>query len=309
MESTQRRQLAQGVYAALATPRRENLAAPDAAAFLDYLDTVSRAGVNGLVLFGSTGEFVHFDVADRVHALNLAIRRSRVPVLVNVSHSTLDGALALADDAIGSGAAGILILPPYFYKYDDCDLEEFFLRFAQGVDGRIPVYLYNLPQYTHPIPAELGERLLSSGQFAGIKDSSGDWELFQALRNLRNRFEFQLLSGNEKIYLRQQLEGGTDGIISGVSAALPELVLAIDHAVHNRELERARRLDPYLQEFVERIERLPATIGIKQAASLRGWHLDQLAVPLGATSSAELARYREWLKEWIPMVIEECVRA
>jgi dihydrodipicolinate synthase/N-acetylneuraminate lyase len=109
--------------------------------------------------------------------------------------------------------------------------------------------------------------------------------------------------------LRQQLEGGTDGIISGVSAALPELVLAIDHAVHNRELERARRLDPYLQEFVERIERLPATIGIKQAASLRGWHLDQLAVPLGATSSAELARYREWLKEWIPMVIEECVRA
>lgn len=309
MESTHSRQLAHGVYAALATPRRQNSAEPDDAAFLDYLDTVSRAGVNGLVLFGSTGEFVHFDVDDRIHTLNLAIKRSRVPVLVNVSHSTLDGALTLADDAIDRGAAGILILPPYFYKYDDSDLEEFFLRFAQTVDGRIPVYLYNLPQYTNPISPPLLERLLTSGQFAGIKDSSADWELFQHLARLRGKCRFQLLAGNEKIYLRQQLEQGADGIVSGVSAALPELLLAVDRALQAHKLEWARQLDAYLQEFLERIDRLPATVGIKQAATSRGWHLEHFAVPLGPAGSSELTRFRAWLKEWIPMVIEECRRA
>jgi dihydrodipicolinate synthase/N-acetylneuraminate lyase len=309
MESTHQDQRAKGVYAALATPRRKNLAEPDGAALLDYLDRVSRAGVDGLVLFGATGEFVHFDVADRIHALNLAIKRSRIPVLVNVSHSTLDGALVMAENAIDSGAAGVLILPPYFYRYDDDDIEEFLLRFAQCIDGRISVYLYNLPQYTNPIPTEVGGRLLGTGQFAGIKDSSADWESFQALRNLRDQFEFQLLAGNEKIYLRQQLEGGTDGIVSGVSGALPELVLAVDRAFQKREPERARQFDAYLQEFLEWIGKLPPTVGIKQAAALRGWHVDQPAIPLGPSGSAELARYLDWLKDWMPMTIEECVRA
>ncbi len=309
MESTHSRQLAHGVYAALATPRRQNLAEPNDAAFLDYLDIVSRAGVNGLVLFGSTGEFVHFDVDGRMHTLNLAMKRSRVPVLVNVSHSTLDGALVLADDAIDRGAAGILVMPPYFYKYEDGDLEEFFLRFAGSVDGRIPVYLYNLPQYTNPISPPLLERLLSSGQFAGIKDSSADWDLFQHLARLRSECRFQLLAGNEKIYLRQQLERGTDGIVSGVSAALPELLLSVDRAIQAHNLERARKLDVYVQEFLERIDRFPATVGIKQAASSRGWHLEHFAVPPGTAQSSELTRFRDWLKEWIPMVIEECLRA
>ncbi|MFZ0592259.1 MAG: dihydrodipicolinate synthase family protein [Bryobacteraceae bacterium] len=309
MESTHSRQLAHGVYAALATPRRQSLAEPDDAAFLDYLDIVSRAGVNGLVLFGSTGEFVHFDMDDRMHTLNLAIKRSRVPVLVNVSHSTLDGAVALADDAINKGAAGVLVMPPYFYKYEESDLEEFFFRLARAVDGRIPVYLYNLPQYTNPISPPLLERLLTSGLFAGIKDSSADWELFQHLAHLRGECKFQLLAGNEKIYLRQQLEHGTDGIVSGISAALPELLLGVDRAVQTHNPERARKLDTYVQEFLERIDRLPATIGIKQAASSRGWHLEHFAIPPGSAQSSELTRFRDWLKEWIPMVIEECLRA
>src|SRR6185312_10120411 len=109
------------------------LAEPDTAALLDYVDTVTRAGVDGLVLFAAIGEFVHFDAADRTHALKMAIRRSRVPVLVNVSHSTLDGALALADGAIDSGAAGLLVLPPYFYRYRQDDIYEFYMRFRSEV--------------------------------------------------------------------------------------------------------------------------------------------------------------------------------
>jgi dihydrodipicolinate synthase/N-acetylneuraminate lyase len=308
MKSSERNELAQGVYAALATPRRTSHVEPDTAAFLDYLDTVVRAGVNGIVLFGSTGEFIHFDVADRMHVLNLAIRRSRVPVLVNVSHSTLDGALALADDAIDCGAAGLLLLPPYFYRYGDREIEEFYMRFVDDLGRRVPMYLYNLPLFTNGICAGLAERLLRTGRFSGIKDSSGDSDLFERLLRLRSERSFQLLAGNERIYLQVQQQGA-NGVVSGVAAALPELIVAIDRAVRQNNEERARLLNEQLQRFLDYVDRFPGSVGIKQAAVARGWNLEHVAVPLGPASTAELETFRSWLREWIPSILKECARA
>lgn len=306
MQPTAGSQLANGVYAALATPLRKSAIEPDTAAFLDYVDVVARTGVNGLVLFGATGEFIHFDAASRAHTLNLVLKRSRLPVLVNVSHSTLDGALELAEDAIDAGASGVLVMAPYFYKYGDDDLEEFFQVFARAIDRRAPIYLYNLPQFDNGLPVGLVRRLLDGDVFAGIKDSSGDWDLFQMLRGLRDHRDFQLLAGSERIYLRQQFAGGVDGIVSGVSAALPELVLAITRAVSAQDATLAERLDGQLQQFLDRIETFPTPVGIKQAAAARGWLAGNFGIPLSRETTARLEQFRDWLKEWIPHVLNDC---
>lgn len=305
MNSSHSTQPAQGVYAALATPRRKNAAEPDTAALLDYLDTVVRKGVNGIVLFGSTGEFVHFDLADRIHALNLAIRRSRVPVIVNVSHSTLDGAIALADDAKDRGAAGLLLMPPYFYRYGEQEIEEFYFRFAKTIGQDVPIYLYNLPFYTHGLSPELATRLLRSGLFGGIKDSSGDWNLFQALAALRRTLEFRLFVGNDRLYAKAYRENA-DGVVSGIAAALPELIVAMNRALRQGNEERICFLDKQLQQFLDRIERFPGSTGVKQAAVARGWGLSYMAVPLGASGTAELNSFQSWLEDWIPSILKEC---
>src|SRR5574341_1798569 len=98
----------QGIYIAAVTPRREDEAAIDLAAALDLIDFLGRSGANGIALLGSTGEFLHFDTEDRLHLIQFAIKRSRVPVLVNVSHSCLEGAITLAQGAADHGAAGLL---------------------------------------------------------------------------------------------------------------------------------------------------------------------------------------------------------
>src|SRR5947209_3428802 len=116
MPETEKQMLAKGVFAALLTPRKINTTDADAAAQLEYIDRVLAPGVEGLVLFGSTGEFVHFDMDERTRVLSMAKRRSRVPVLVNVSHSSLAGALDLADAALEIGVAGLRIMPPYFFR-------------------------------------------------------------------------------------------------------------------------------------------------------------------------------------------------
>jgi 4-hydroxy-tetrahydrodipicolinate synthase len=296
---------ASGVYAALATPRRSTSLEGDAAALLDYLDAITRAGVDGLVLFGATGEFVHFDVAERMRLLMFAVRRSRVPVLVNVSHSTFAGAVDLAEHSVDVGAAGVLLMPPYFYVYGDGQVARFYEDFVRLLGGKLPIYLYNLPSFTNRISPELAETLLSSGAFAGIKDSSGDWKTFETLNALQAKRQFRLLIGNESLYLPART-AGAHGIVSGVAAALPELLVAIDEAFRNSRLKRAQQLNVRLQEFLDWLYKFPTTVGIKQTAAARGWKHDQFAVPLDEETAAILNTFRHWLRNWIPVVLAEC---
>jgi dihydrodipicolinate synthase/N-acetylneuraminate lyase len=302
MKQKRKVDLAAGVYAALATPRRRASVEADTAALLDYLDVIVRAGVNGLVLFGSTGEFVHFDTTERMRVCSLAIKRSRAPVLVNVSHSTLDGALLLAESACGSGASGLMLMPPYFYRYNDHQIADFYMQFVQEFGGQLPVYLYNLPFFTNPISPEVAAPLLETGLFAGIKDSSGDWGRFENLLAVRRVREFRLLAGHESIYLKARLEGA-DGIVSGVAAAVPELMIALDRAASAQDLPRAQQLNERLLEFLPWVERFPSTVAIKQAAVARGWKQQHLAVPVDA---AKIDEYHAWLSEWLPQVLREC---
>ena len=72
--------LAQGVYVALTTPCEPNSVEADASALLEYIDTIVGAGVDGLVLFGTTGEFTHYDMSERVRVLSLATKRSPCPL-------------------------------------------------------------------------------------------------------------------------------------------------------------------------------------------------------------------------------------
>jgi 4-hydroxy-tetrahydrodipicolinate synthase len=294
--------LAGGVYTALATPRLHDAMEADAAALFDYLDIIVNAGVDGVVLFGSTGEFVHFDVAERIRILMLLSKRCRVPMLVNVSHSTLTGVLDLAESALDSCASGLLLMPPYFYRYQDNQIFEFYRQFADAIGGRMPIYLYNIPVFTNPISADLAGRLLSSGEFAGIKDSSGDWKLFESLQALHANLPFRLMIGSDPLYFRAR-PLGADGMVSGVAAAVPELMVALDRALNANDMGRATRLNAFLDEFISWINQFPATVGVKRAAVARGWKLNHSPIPFDEQTAAKLLEFERWFLDWLPVVL------
>jgi dihydrodipicolinate synthase/N-acetylneuraminate lyase len=295
-----------GVYVALATPRKQDCVDANAAALLDYIDTIVAAGVDGLVLFGSTGEFVHYDLGERMRVLSLAIKRSRVPLVVNVSHSAFAAAANLAENAIENGVAGVLLMPPYFFRYSDDQLFAFYEAFVKVVNGAVPIYLYNIPFFTNPMSASLMERLLATGAYTGIKDSSGEWHLFEALQAVRGRREFQNLVGNDGMYARARV-AGADGIVSGVAAAVPELLVALDRALLAKDTAKSQKLDAYLHQFLKYLHHFPATIAIKQAAVARGWKQDHAAIPFDEQTRAGIAEFRHWFEQWLPGVLSDCV--
>ena len=297
-----------GVHAALVTPRRADANEIDFGAALDLVDFACRGGCDGIVLSGSTGEFVHSDITERHKLMRLAIKRSRVPVTVNVSHSSLEGALALAREALSQGAAALLLMPPYFFPYGQPEIQEFCLWFARAAGSRIPILLYNIPAFTSPIHFDTLTHLLATGLYAGVKDSSGNLDDFRRMKTLRAQSTFTLLTGNDKIFTGARQEGA-DGVISGVASALPELLVGLEKAISGGAVRKRDRLEARLQEFIVWIERLPFPFGIKEAVNLRGLKTGPHALPPSTETERTLGEFREWFRGWLPEALKETAGA
>ncbi len=294
-----------GIWAAAVTPRRAEEYSIDLGATLELIDFLCESGVQGIVLLGSTGEFVHFALDDRRHMVNFAAKRSRLPLLVNVSHSTLDGAIELAREAASAGVSGILLMPPYYFRQSQEAIRSFYQSFNAAIGHALPAFLYNIPFCTDEIGISTAVDLLASGMYAGIKDSSGDVDYFRALSGQCALKPFTLFSGYERMYVDAK-RLGAHGAIFGTASAVPELLVALDGALCKGAQERIDRLAARLVEFVDWIEMFPMTVGIKEAVRQRRLKSGALAVPLGSAGERRLAEFGEWFRAWLPEVLREC---
>jgi dihydrodipicolinate synthase/N-acetylneuraminate lyase len=293
------------INVAAITPHRDVGFDSDLGATLELIDFLCGAGVDGIALLGSTGEFPHLTLEDRSHLTRLAVKRSRVPIVAGVTHSTFDGTVALAQQAAQAGVAAVLAMPPYFFPYPQSEVREFYLRFAERMGGAVPIYLYNIPLFTSELAVETACELLASGGFAGIKDSSGSLDNFARFQALRESAPFQFLVGDDAIFMRA-LSGGADGGVSGVACAIPELMLGLNAAIVRRDTEKAQRLDGLLQEFIGWLGRFPTPVAIKEAVAARGLKVGPPTLPLSPEKRCELDHFISWFKNWLPSVQKEC---
>lgn len=286
-----------GVFAAAVTPNRPGTLEVEYSGLLELLDFLAAGGVTGICLMGSTGEFVNYAFSDRQRAVYLGAKRSRVPLMVGVGHSSLTGALQLADEAVSAGADGLLLMPPYFFPYGQPEIESFYLEFAREVSSAVPLMLYNIPQFTSGIGIGTARRLLETGLFAGIKDSSGDWGYFEELLAFRRERPFALFAGNDRIAGRALLSGA-DGLLSGCACAVPELLTAICRAAAAGDPGRVQELQDHLTEFIDWIDKFPTPVGIKRAVALRGQKSGDISNPLGSGTADLLGKFSEWFRSW-----------
>ena len=294
-----------GVFAAAVTPNRPGTMEADYPGLLELLDFLAAGGVTGICLMGSTGEFVNYSVDERQRAVYLGSKRTRVPLIVGVANSTLAGCLHLAEEAVFAGADALLLMPPYFFPYRQSEVEAFYREFAREAESVVPVMLYNIPQFTTGISIETASRLLDSGLYAGIKDSSGDWPYFEQLLALKQNRKFTLFAGNDRIAARA-LSSGADGVLSGCACAVPELLVALTRAVAAKDQMRAESLNASLTEFIDKIEAFPTPVGIKRAVAVRGQKSGDISIPLAPETSRALDEFSAWFKHWWTTVLPTC---
>ncbi len=293
-----------GVNVAALTPQRNQTSVAYIEATLTLISFLADAGVDGIVLFGSTGEFPHFPFEDRIRLLQKAVKHSPVPVMAGIGHSTFDGAVELGRQACSAGASGLLLMPPYFFRYNQDDIHEFYMRFASVMGGSAQIFLYNIPLFTSEITAETAVALLRTGLFAGIKDSGGEYEYFEQLASASKETPFKILIGNDRIYSRAR-KAGAHGMVSGVACAVPELQVALKDAVAKDHTAKIERLNGFLNEFIDWFFKFPTPVAVKVALNERGLKTGPPASPLSDAGRKRLDQFREWFRAWLPLVLRE----
>ncbi|HEY6887251.1 MAG TPA: dihydrodipicolinate synthase family protein [Solirubrobacter sp.] len=253
-----------GVFAAVLTPMRDDLAI-DRAAFAGHCRRLLDAGCHGLGIFGTTGEANSFSVGERIDAWE-ALVADGIPaemLLPGTGACALPDAVELSRAALALGVSGVLALPPFYYKgVSDDGLFRFFAELIERVgDDRLRLLLYHIPPQTViGFSPELIGRLLDAypGIVAGTKDSAGD-----AARIQRLCAEFPHLAvfaGTEALLL-DTLRWGGAGTISAtvnVTASLAREVYDLHGAGEDAADAQAR-----LTERRRYLERFPVIPGLK----------------------------------------------
>jgi 4-hydroxy-tetrahydrodipicolinate synthase len=126
---------------------------------------------------------------------------------------------------VKAGCAGVLMLPPFYYK--DVTEDGLFRSYSEVIqrvgDSRLRIYLYHIPPVAVVgITRGLVERLLKAypGTIAGMKDSSGDWNNTKMMLDAFAKSGFDVFAGSESFLLANMRNGGA-GCISATANVNP----------------------------------------------------------------------------------------
>jgi 4-hydroxy-tetrahydrodipicolinate synthase len=134
-----------GSYTVMITPFTEDGSAIDVPALERFLDWQVGVGVPGIIVLGTTGEFLTVSDDERTQLVEATIRHigGRIPVLVGTMNANTASAVRYSREAERLGADGLMVLPPYYYTPTENEIFGYYKAIAESVE--IPIMLYNNP--------------------------------------------------------------------------------------------------------------------------------------------------------------------
>jgi 4-hydroxy-tetrahydrodipicolinate synthase len=250
----------------------------------------------GLAIFGTNSEANSLSVAERRSLLEAAFTAGLDAKIMmpGTGSCSIPETVELTKAAVGGGAAGVLMLPPFYYKgVSDGGLFSFYSEVIQRVgDTNLRIYLYHIPPVAQvAISLNLIERLLKeySGTVAGIKDSSGDWENTKAM--IEGFDDFAVFAGSETFLLDTMRAGGA-GCISATANINPA---AIHDVYANWQAEDAEKRQSGITEFRKAVAEYPMIPALKAIIGIttgdRNWErVRPPLTPLAEESVTALSR-------------------
>ncbi|MDP3714816.1 MAG: dihydrodipicolinate synthase family protein [Burkholderiales bacterium] len=222
MSKTQR---IKGVLAPVVTPFDKDLN-PDTRRFIAQCRWLVSQG-SGLACFGTNSEANSLSVNERLALLEALLSAGVDPqrMMPGTGCCALSDSIKLTEHAVKAGCAGVLMLPPFYYKgVSDEGLYRNFSEIIERVgDSRLRIYLYHIPPVAVVgITPKLVERLLKKypQNIAGMKDSSGDWNNTKTFLDNFAKQGFDVFAGSESFLLANMRNGGA-GCISATANVNP----------------------------------------------------------------------------------------
>jgi 4-hydroxy-tetrahydrodipicolinate synthase len=290
-----------GVLVPAVTPFDRRLE-PNEKRFIAYCRWLLDHGAHGLAVFGTTSEATSLSLAERMGLLECLVEAGIAPakLLPGTGLCALPETVALTRHAVGLGCAGVLMLPPFYYKNvsDDGLVGAYSETIERVGDSRLRVYLYHIPQMSG-VGLALGviERLLGKypKTVVGIKDSSGDWE---GTKSILKAFPQMTVFPATESRLLEGMALGAAGCISASANMNIVMIRALIDAIRGED-KSAGDMQRRVSAIRQAMEKVPAIAAIKalfaQATGAGDWAI--VRPPLTTLSDSMLEDLRRELTQ------------
>jgi 4-hydroxy-tetrahydrodipicolinate synthase len=268
------------------------------------IDDLITAGVDGLFFLGSGGEFSQLNAEERKAIAEFAIEhvKKRVPVLIGTGGTNARETIELSQHAQATGADGIVVINPYYWKVSEQNLLGYFEQVADSVT--LPVMLYNFPALTgQDLTPELVKTLAESRRnIVGIKDTIDSVAHLRAMiLTVKSAHpHFSVLCGYDDHLFTTLLLGGDGGISASANFA-PQVSVRLLQAFRDGDLKQAATSHQTLLQIPQMYQfDVPFVNVIKEAIVLCGLSISTYvlppASPLSDTRKEQLKKLLQQLK-------------
>ena len=228
-----------GAFVAIVTPFIDGKI--DEQGLVDLIEFQIENGTHGIVPCGTTGESATMSHEEHHRVVELTIKtvNGRVPVLAGTGSNSTSETIELTRHAKEAGAAGALVITPYYNKPSQEGLYQHFKSIAEEVD--LPIIMYNVPSRTsiNMLPATVA-RCAEIKNIVGIKEATGNLnQISEVIRLCPD--DFAVMSGDDFTSMATVAVGGT-GVISVTSNVEPKSMAAMMDAALSDDMVKAREL-------------------------------------------------------------------
>ena len=286
----------QGSFVALVTPfRNGNVDEPKLRELIEFHVT---HGTDGIIPCGTTGESptLSHDEHKRVVEVVLEAARGRIKVVPGTGSYSTAEAVELTRHAERAGAAGALVVNPYYNRPTQEGLYRHFRAVAEAV--AIPILVYNIQSRTAVnVETATLERLVRDVKnVAGVKEESGSLDQMSQVIAACGP-DFSVLSGDDNITLPLLAIGG-HGVVSVIANILPRETAEMVHAALDGDWKRARDLHYRLFPLARAAFLETNPIPIKEAMGMAGMIEPEFRLPMCRMSDANRERLRAVLTQY-----------
>ncbi|MCH2453249.1 MAG: dihydrodipicolinate synthase family protein [Halobacteriales archaeon] len=240
----------------------------DESKLAELVGWVEEKGVDFIVPCGSNSEAELMTAEERARVVEIVVESASVPILAGTGHPGLRESTIQTELAASAGADAALIVTPFYFSHSQEDMVIYYKKLAELIS--IPVYLYSVPKFTHvSLEPDTIARLSDEENIKGMKDSSGNSDLFQQEVEVTKEKEFDMLVGAGGIYA-QALEMGATGGVLALANIAPEKCSEIYQLYKKGDSENAKILNDELVELNQGVTGTYGISGLKAAMEMRG---------------------------------------
>lgn len=296
-----------GIYAATVCPLLDNGDIDEATLARHLASNAFVPGMAGLLINGHAGENFMLSREEKRRVVEIAFDVcGGQSILVNgINAESSMEAQRHVDDAKAAGADAVLVFPPFSWALSqDGDMAVTHHTLANA-NAQMPLMLYQagVNAGTMAYPPDVLTKLAQLPNVVGIKEGSWETAAYEANLRLVKRIAphvAMMASGDE--HLLTCFAVGSEGSLVSLACVVPELIIALEQAFKDKNLEEARLLNERIYPLAKLIYGTApgcyATARLKTCLKLLGRiPRDTMRLPMGPLPASEISRLENALAQ------------